>query len=121
MFSNIGGKIKTVAVVFCFIGIMLTFIVAFTAFAFTSDMFYGRNPIVPLGIAFLVLIVGSLLSWIGSFFTYGFGQLIESAQSIDEKLSCAGLSNDAGLKKELMKKWLNEGLVTKDEYNETIR
>ena len=33
------------------------------------------------------LITGCLGSWIGSFFTYGFGELIERTSSIDDKLS----------------------------------
>ena len=34
----------------------------------------------------LIFIVGSLLSWIGSFFTYGFGELVENSAKIAEKM-----------------------------------
>ena len=34
----------------------------------------------------LTIVLGSLLSWIGSFFTYGFGQLIENTDDIRSKM-----------------------------------
>ena len=37
-----------------------------------------------VGTGFAVLIVGSLVSWIGSFFVYGFGELIENTTVIAE-------------------------------------
>ena len=37
-------------------------------------------------VGILIFIVGSLLSWIGSFFTYGFGELVENSAKIAEKM-----------------------------------
>lgn len=71
MFTNIGGKIKTLAKVFCWIGIIASVICAIVLW--TQNSRY--NPTIALG--FGVLIGGVLSSWIGSFFMYGFGQLIE--------------------------------------------
>ena len=71
MFDNIGGKIKTLAVVLCMIGIASSVIFALVLWAQNSRY----NSTVALG--FGVLIGGALSSWIGSFFTYGFGELIE--------------------------------------------
>ena len=36
------------------------------------------------GVGLVVIIVGCLGSWIGSFFTYGFGELIEKTTEIAE-------------------------------------
>ena len=64
MFDNIGGKIKTLAVVTCFLGIISSVIVGL------SQLDHG---------GILILLLGCLGSWIGAFFIYGFGELIEQA------------------------------------------
>lgn len=70
MFDNIGGKIKTTAEVFCWIGIA----VSFFGGAFCISFDYGM-----MGLFMFLLVagLGSLFSWIGSFCLYGFGELIE--------------------------------------------
>ena len=69
MFNNIGGKIKTLAVVVCVIGMIGSAILAFELWS-EGGSFAGL----------LALAVGCLASWIGSFFTYGFGKLIEETE-----------------------------------------
>lgn len=76
MFENIGNKIKTLAKVLCWIGIIVSVIVAIVLFASDDDL---------VGIGFLVLIGGSLISWIGSFVLFGFGQLVENSDIIAEQ------------------------------------
>lgn len=66
MFENIGGKIKTLAVVTTIIGMILSIVVAITL---------GEMGI-------LIGILGCLFSWIGSFVLYGFGEIIVSVQVI---------------------------------------
>lgn len=78
MFDNIGGKIKKLAVVMCILGMIVSFVMA--VFLWTQNS--RDNSTVLAG--FLTLGVGCLGSWIGSFFTYGFGRLIESAEEIAE-------------------------------------
>lgn len=70
MFESIGGKIKMVAAAVCRIGI-----IAFAIFGIVI-MSANDDAILP---GFLVMILGSLFSWIGSFMTYGFGQLIQNS------------------------------------------
>ena len=77
MFSNIGSKIKTLAKVICWLGIIAS--VAGGAVVIATA-YYATTEVVLLGIGIAVL--GSLLSWIGSFFAYGFGQLIENTDAI---------------------------------------
>ena len=64
-FENIGEKIKVLAKVLCWLGIGASCI--FGLYQMVNDMFGN-------GVA--VVIVGSLTSWISSFFIYGFGELI---------------------------------------------
>lgn len=66
MFDNIGGKIKSVAQVLCWIGIVASAISGI-AMVFTVNFFVGL----------LVAAVGGAASWIGSLTMYGMGQLIE--------------------------------------------
>ena len=69
MFDNIGGKIKSLAKVTCWIGIIISLIAAIV-------MMISSKYAVLFGL--LVLIVGPLISWISSFALYGFGELIET-------------------------------------------
>ena len=82
MFNNIGGKIKGLAVFICWMGIVISFIWA--AYLMFSGVRFGNLNIILQGV--FVMIVGCILSWIGSFLLYGFGELIDRATSIDECL-----------------------------------
>mgnify|MGYP000994645365 CR=1 FL=1 len=82
MYSNIGGKIKALAKVIAWIGIIASIIGGMTVIGIWSQMSYSGNPIVFPGI--LVMVIGSLGAWVGSFLLYGFGQLIEDTSSIRE-------------------------------------
>lgn len=73
MFDNIGEKIKTLAKVLCWIGIIA--FVIFGIIVMTSD-----DDLILTGL--LIMIFGSLVSWVSSFFMYGFGDLITSAQEV---------------------------------------
>ena len=74
MFENIGGKIKGLAKFICWAGITITVL----------RNLIGLNS---RGFAAIFwMVVGCLLSWIGSFFVYGFGELIEKVTSIDKTL-----------------------------------
>ncbi|MBP3415330.1 MAG: hypothetical protein J6L81_09060 [Clostridia bacterium] len=75
MFNNIGGKIKVLAKVLCIIGVVLS---AVLGIVFICE----RLPLVGM----LIVIIGAPLSWVASFFTYGFGQLIESTDTNKEYL-----------------------------------
>lgn len=76
MFENIGSKIKTLAKVLCWIGIIASVI---TAIVLWADEL--------VGIGFIVLVGGSLLSWIGSFFAYGFGELVSNVNMMNNLMN----------------------------------
>ncbi len=74
MFDNIGKKIKAVAQVITWLGILISVILGIASGA-------GSN-----GLMFLIITpIGCLLSWLGSLVLYGFGELIDCAQRIADK------------------------------------
>lgn len=67
MFENIGGKIKTYSKVIAWVGIVLSVLFGIICM-FTNFL---------VGIFYAV--IGSLASWVGSFFAYGFGEMVEAS------------------------------------------
>ena len=74
MFENIGKKIKTYAEFMTWVGIISSVIIGFVLMS--SNFFVG----------FLVIILGSILSWISSFVLYGFGELVDQTSRIADNL-----------------------------------
>ena len=90
MWSNIGHKIKTLAKVICWIGIVLSVIAGIAVIAGGNTVrsygyTYNTGSTTLTGI--LVIVLGALGSWLGSLTMYGFGELVERAMNIDDKLS----------------------------------
>ena len=91
MFNNIGGKIKGLAKFVCWVGIIMCIISGIVIISqgnqlkhiSYSDSVNGSSMIVT---GVLLIIAGSIGSWLGSLVLYGFGELIERAVSIDNKL-----------------------------------
>ncbi len=86
MFENAGQKIKTLAKI-CF----WIFAVLFVVLAFTVGISrWGRSSRIIPAIFWPFLIGGPLLSYIGSLFLYGFGELIESSEETKKNSARAG-------------------------------
>lgn len=77
MFNRIGEKLKGLATILCIIGIIISIIVGGTMAS--NEYLVGKGV--------LIMIVGSLFSWVSSFFIYGFGELIEKVSSIETALN----------------------------------
>ncbi|MBQ8311732.1 MAG: hypothetical protein IJX84_00805 [Clostridia bacterium] len=75
MFDNIGGKIKGLAMVVCWIGIIASVIGAIALWVSTETFWPG----------FGVLAAGAVSSWLGSLFTYGFGEIIDQLTALNNK------------------------------------
>ena len=75
MFSNIGNKIKGLAVAYSIIGSVWCVIMSGLLYA------ASKNPL-----CFALLIGGPLVSWISSFTIYGFGEIIVLLEHINIKL-----------------------------------
>ena len=88
MFDNIGGKIKGLAKFVCWLGIILSFVFGFILITSAT---VGSGYLIVAGI--VLIVGGSILSWIGSFVLYGFGELVENSSDLvrmkkDEIQSC---------------------------------
>ena len=82
MYNNIGGKIKVLAHIIAGIGIFVS-IISGTPWVYqgaNAPRHGGGEILIALGLG--IIIVGSLYSWIFSFFIYGFGELIEKTAEI---------------------------------------
>ena len=87
MFTNIGGKIKGLAKFFCILGMIASFAAGISVVMIVPGIgVYAADTGAYFVVGILIFIVGSLLSWIGSFFTYGFGELVENSAKIAEKM-----------------------------------
>ena len=97
MFNNIGGKIKGLAKFMCWLGIIISviagvilIIAAASSRSYTFDG-YGERITISSGgsivAGILVIVFGSLFSWIGSFFMYGFGELVENSKKVADRVS----------------------------------
>ena len=75
MFNNIGGKIKVLAQVEAWIGIISSVIIGIYLIGQGMDAYDGEI-IVMTGV--IILVVGSLFSWLSAFVLYGFGELVET-------------------------------------------
>ena len=93
MFKNIGRKIKGLAAVICWIGIVISVIggivlviAAFSSFKWDSKG-AGFGMVLVILAGMLTAGIGILFSWLGSFMLYGYGELIDRTTRIEEKLN----------------------------------
>lgn len=77
MFDNIGEKIKVLAKVVAGLGIAVSVILGIYYMTAGREFF---------GYGLTIAIVGSLGSWISSFFAYGFGELIVNSEIIKKNV-----------------------------------
>ena len=83
MFDNIGTKIKKLAsVIYC-----INLLISFAVFLILLIVGMKSEQIVLVAISFPCLLLGLLFSWVGSFFMYGFGRLIENSDELLKKIT----------------------------------
>ena len=94
MFTNIGKKIKVLAKVLCWIGIIGGIIsgisliavgasgAGFSAGYYGSSSFVGGGALIAVGVVMLILL--PLLAWVSSFVLYGFGEMVDSTSDIKQ-------------------------------------
>lgn len=76
MFNNIGSKIKLLSLIICFISIAISLVLGLYMILKLNQIAFGL----------LIIFGGSCASYISSFFTYGFGELIEKSAEIAENI-----------------------------------
>ena len=79
LFSNVGKKIKTVAVVFCWIGIIAAVLAGLAMIGVGLLMSDLEDKIAMILGGIGVALVGSVMSWLGSLVIYGFGELVDNS------------------------------------------
>ena len=94
MFTNIGKKIKVLAKVLCWIGIIGGIISGISLIAvgangagistryYGSSSFVGGTAMIVVGVVILILL--PLLSWISSFILYGFGEMVDNTSDVKQ-------------------------------------
>lgn len=83
MFHNIGGKIKTLAKVICWVGIALSIVLGLVLFITILVYQPVIGAILGMMVAIPTALLGAVLSWIGSFMLYGYGEMIELTAKIE--------------------------------------
>lgn len=83
MFKNMGKKIKVLAQVLMWIGFAMWCIAGLVMIANGVMMLeWGPRGIVMIVVGLIMIGLGFLFSWIGSFITYGFGQIIDNTDKL---------------------------------------
>lgn len=121
MFDNIGKKIKSLAKILCWVGIIAYVIAAIIMIAIGMDEY--EEELTAFGV--ILLFVGPLMSWISSFFMYGFGELIDKACDIERNTRSGEIKSEAQVKADYervnkIEKLRSEGLITEEEYQQAI-
>lgn len=107
MFENIGEKIKVLAKVLTGVGIAICTILGIRLI--TSDR---------VVIGFLVILLGIPVSWAASFVLYGFGELVDSCQTIARQLSREERDGHRFRPEpgpSVVDRWVSEGLITEED------
>lgn len=112
MFDNIGSKIKMLAKVICWVGIIMSCLAGLIILINGDD---------GAGVGLVIMIVGSLTSWVCSFFAYGFGELIDKTTEVasnTKKLAMNQPTQPTTPEDKLatLEKWREQGLITDEEY-----
>lgn len=123
MFENIGGKIETLAKVLCWVGIILSVLIAMILFIEAKEGSYKTEDLY-MNLGCIYLIFGPLVSWVSSFFIYGFGELIERTTEISlntRHLRQASEYKEKTKREKTLDELLEAGLITEAEYNEKMK
>jgi len=111
MYNDVGSKIKMLAKVGCWVGIIVFVILGFILMDDGNEF------------GIFVMLLGALASWASSWITYGFGEVIENvnriAESINQKTQNSAV--DSAMDKiNTLNKWRKDGLITEEEYIEKM-
>lgn len=85
MYNDVGKKLKTLAENVCIFGILISIIAGFAIlfFGVLSDSDAG-GKVIAVVIGICVAVGGSITAWLGSIFTYAFGELVDKTASTYE-------------------------------------
>ena len=121
MYSNIGGKIKGLAIAIFIIEAIISVFSAFGMAIFAM----GEGELGVFLLSFLVLILGPIIAWVSSWLLYGFGELIAKTCDIanntrgEVKKSIAQTKVDLS-RIEVLENLRAQGLISEAEYQQAI-
>lgn len=101
MFKNIGKKIKVLAVISFIIGTIASIAGAVVLFVLSQEWGAPEEVLIASGI--MLIIIGPLVSWIGSFLIYGYGELIQKTSEIEKHILELKTSRKAATNNEAIK------------------
>ncbi len=96
MYNNIGNKIKGLAKFICWIGIIVSVIAGICIMVAGSSFFnslnyeYGSSyvsrtsSVGSIAFGLMIMVLGSIGSWLGSLCLYGFGELVNNSEYLKE-------------------------------------
>lgn len=119
MYKNIGWKIKVVATIFAAIGMIFGITIGIGLFYILNEL--SGETASSAAIGFLVAAILVLLSWIGSFVLFGYGELIEETSEIKNYLVIKNETISIKDKIAELEDWKNKGMITEIEFIEKIK
>ena len=142
MYENIGEKIKFVAKAIFALGSIGTFILGIVLMAADTSVAKGSKlDTIYLTVGILLVILGPVFSWLASVPIYGFGELIDKATAIEHntrggapinqattteqntrsnEITTVAQHNENAERIRRIEKLRSQGLITEEEYNQTI-
>ena len=125
MFNDIGKKIKKLAQILCWVGIVVSVIAALMMFVAAGDTYSYSKEESYKTLGLIWLFVGPLSSWISSLFTYGFGEIIDKLTRIEINTRSGDriseVQNEAETKRiNELEKLRSQGLITEEEYQKAV-
>ena len=115
MYSNIGGKIKSLAK-WTFIVEAIAAVIAGIAVIIDSEDFL---------LAFALILLGPIVAWVSSWVLYGFGELVDKACDIERNTRGGERKSEAQAKVDSerinkIERLRSQGLITEEEYQQAI-
>jgi len=86
MFEHSGAKLKVWAKIIAWVGIIASVITGIVVISGGAVMRYYMSDNLLVWPGILIMVVGSLASWIGSLFIYTFGDIAEQTEAMRKKL-----------------------------------
>ncbi len=99
MFSNIGKKIQTLGKIVCWLGIIMFVLLGLmTAVCGYTVSDYGTpaDGAAAVVTGILIIVIGSIASWVSSFMMVGFGRLVETNEQIAANTARIGFTGNNG-------------------------
>ena len=119
MFDNIGTKIKKLALVTFWVGVVASAFLGLSLLIWSAER-GGGSWLTGL----FIVAVGCLISWIGCFALYGYGELIEKTAAIYDNTRLSGSASTQGSDKSTKAAFLgelrNSGVLTEEEYKRKL-